>query len=462
MLKEKLNIIKSSFRDKSGFLFTKENILYRQINLSYQEHYEYLMDSGVYDLLVDKKLLVPHVEVSDINGINNNEFKIIRPEYIPFISYPYEWCFSQLKDAALLTLKIQEIILKKGMILKDASAYNVQFKDGKPIFIDTLSFEKYSGQKPWDAYYQFCKHFLAPLALMSYKDVRLANLLKTYIDGIPLDLTSKILPTKTYFKFSILSHIHLHAKSEKYFENSKKDYNNKKIKITALLGLVDNLKTVITNLNLIKSNSTWADYWAKSNYSDAALNHKKQIVDSFLSVTKSHTAWDIGANDGTFSKIASSKGIQTFLIDSDPYIVEKNYLTCKRINEKKTYPLLMDITNPSPGIGWENTERSTLYARAKPDIIMALAIIHHLVIANNLSFEMIAKYFSGLCKVLIIEFIPKNDSQITKLLTVRKDIFVFYNQDHFERIFLAYFSIKQKVKINDSERTIYLMQSLEK
>ncbi len=174
-------LIKSSFRDPSGFLYWKNGELYRQINTVYSEHYEHLMVSGLYDRLAQDKLLIPHEEIE--RG-NNSAYRILKPETVPFISYPYEWCFSELKDAALATLKIQRIALEYGMSLKDASAYNIQFHNGKPVLIDTLSFEKYREGEPWVAYRQFCQHFLAPLALMSFKDIRLNQLLKIYIDGI--------------------------------------------------------------------------------------------------------------------------------------------------------------------------------------------------------------------------------------------------------------------------------------
>ncbi len=352
--------------------------------------------------------------------------------------------------------------MKKGMILKDASAYNIQFRNGKPIFIDTLSFEKYNDNEPWAAYHQFCKHFFAPLVLMKYKDARLLQLLKTHIDGIPLDLASKILPLKTYLIFSILTHIHLHAKSQKHFENKKTNHQNKKIKSFSLFGLIDNLKSFILSTKQEKLKSEWSDYFEISNYSDTAINHKKQIIDTFLSKFTNQTVWDIGANNGMFSRVASNKGFQTYSFDSDTSVVEENYLICRKNNDTNILPLLFDITNPSPGTGWVNQERIPLCDRAKPDIIMALALIHHLVISNNLPFEKIAGYFSGLCKNLIIEFIPSTDSQIQKLLNTRKDCFDFYSQENFEKAFSDYFSFIQKIKIKNSERTIYLMQTLER
>ena len=182
--------IGASFRDPSGFVFKQDGLIHRQINASYLPHYRQLMESGLYQSLVDKGFLVAHEEAPAADG----ESVVILPEQIPFISYPYEWSFSQLQDAARLTLAVQREALEKGMTLKDASAYNVQFVRGRPILIDTLSFEPYEEGQPWVAYRQFCQHFLAPLALMAKVDIRLGSMSRVYLDGIPLDLAAEILP----------------------------------------------------------------------------------------------------------------------------------------------------------------------------------------------------------------------------------------------------------------------------
>src|SRR6185436_4959816 len=188
--------LSASFRDPSGFLFSRGGILYRQVNRAYQKEYARLMESGLYEKLVKAGLLIPHVEVDQPPAVEVDALKVIQPDRVPFISYPYEWSFGQLKSAALATLSIQKRALKMGMSLKDASAYNIQFVHGKATLIDTLSFEVYEEGEPWVAYRQFCQHFLAPLALMALKDVRLNQLLRVYIDGVPLDLVSELLPTR--------------------------------------------------------------------------------------------------------------------------------------------------------------------------------------------------------------------------------------------------------------------------
>lgn len=450
--------LSSSFRDPSGFLYVKDGILYRQINQSYQDDYNFLIESDLYKTLVEKGLLIEHTEVDISLKYSDTVYEIIQPKVIPFISYPYGWCFSELKDAALLTLEIQKNALKANMTLKDASAYNVQFLEGKPIFIDTLSFEKYEEGKPWVAYKQFCQHFLAPLALMAYTDIRLNQLLKNYIDGIPLDLASKLLPKKTYLNFALLTHIHLHAKSQAHYAEKSLNLKGATISQFQQLALIDNLESFIKGLCLPKIKTEWADYVDNTNYSDEAHENKKKTIEAFISEIKPKSVWDLGANTGIFSNITAKKGIPTIAFDIDPLAVEKNYLTCKKNEEKNILPLALDLTNPSPAIGWGNNERLSLAERGPADLIMALALIHHLAISNNVPFKKIASFFSDICHYAIVEWVPKEDSQVQRLLRTRNDIFNEYTEENFEYEFGELFTIIKKQKIPGTLRTLYLLE----
>lgn len=275
-----MNPISSSFRDPNGFIFESNGEFYRQINHSYSENYDLLMSSGLYEKLVKENLLVPHTEDDKIQK-PENAYKIIKPEKIPFISYPYEWSFSELKDAAKITLQIQKIALDFGMSLKDASTYNIQFLKDHFVFIDTLSFEKYVQDKPWVAYKQFCQHFLAPLALMSYKDIRLNQLLRIFIDGVPLDLASSLLPSSSLFKFSSLSHIHLHAKSQKHYSDKKVKTSESKLSLSRLKALVQSLEGAVNGLKWKPEGTEWSNYYEDTNYSDESFNQKNKSLKIF-------------------------------------------------------------------------------------------------------------------------------------------------------------------------------------
>jgi len=450
--------VPGSFRDPSGFLFHRAGVIYRQINNTYKEQYERLMASGLYKDLAEAKLLIPHEEIDIDNKIDDKAYKIIKPELIPFVSYPYEWCFSQLKNAALTTLQIQKRALAFGMTLKDCSAYNIQFKEGKPIFIDTLSFEEYREGQPWVAYRQFCQHFLAPLALMSYKDIRISQLLRVYIDGIPLDLASSLLQFRTRFNFSLLMHIHFHAKAQTHFADKRVSATGSKMTRLSFRGLIDSLESAVKKAKWKVRNTEWGDYYENTNYSSESFKHKEQIVADFLDKVDPKVVWDMGANEGIFSRIASKRGIKTISLDVDPLAVEKNYLNCVATNETKIFPLLIDLTNPSPSIGWNSKERTSFLKRGPADTVFALALIHHLAISNNLPFDKIADFFKEICNSLIIEFIPKDDSQVQKLLATREDIFPNYSKRSFEDEFKKHFAIEDSIEVKDSKRTLYLMR----
>lgn len=458
-------LIPGSFRDPQGFLFFKKGILYRQINLKSKDNYDLLMDSGLYAKLSEENILVSHEEINDKTFIQTEQgYKIIKPQRIPFISYPYEWCFSQLKKAALSTLEIQKIALNYGMSLRDASAYNIQFKGYRPIFVDTLSFERYQQQRPWIAYRQFCQHFLAPLALMSSIDDHLIQLLRLHIDGIPLELVHRMTPFLARLRPYIATHICLHARGQRYFAQGimkkgikRTRYNMNNIRMAAL---IDNLINAIRGLKRRAGPTIWQDYYAQTNYSDNAMEDKKNIVRQLLDDIKPTCLWDWGANTGVFSRIAASRGISVISFDCDYEVIERNYAQCLKEKRDNILPLFVDLSSPTPAIGWENKERMSLLERGPVEAILALALIHHLAIGNNVPFDRIADFISKLCNFLIIEFVPKTDSQIKEMLRAREDIFDTYTQAHFEETFKRYFSIVDRIPISQSGRSIYMFKKI--
>lgn len=445
----------ASFRDNDGFIFYARGKLLRQVNRSYQEDFDLLLASKLYRNLTAEGLLIPHKEVGLDLALTKEAYKVVEPQKIDFISYPYEWCFSQLKEAALLTLKIQEKALEADMSLKDASSFNVQFVDGKPIFIDSLSFEKFKLQ-PWVAYRQFCQHFLNPLLLMSKIDPSLNKLLATYLDGIPAELTSKMLPFWSSLHPAVLVHVGLHARMKntgKNLSSGAKSFNKK-----SMLGLLDSLKGTVAGLKLKKMESFWSTYNPQDDsYNKQSFKKKQGIVTELFKMTKAKKVWDLGSNTGLFSRAVADLGGNVISFDYDPWSVEKNYLLSK--GNPNILPLVVDWTNPTPPLGWAGEERQSLIDRGPADCILALALIHHLVIGANIPLEEVAGLFAKLCRSLIIEFVPKQDPQVKEMLSLREDIFGDYEPESFEKIFNGYFKITKKVPIKGSLRTLYLMKA---
>ncbi len=457
-MSDQISSVPGSFRDPNGVIFYSGEMLLRSVNQSYSIHYDHLIKSGLYAEAVQQGLLVSHQEIPLKADCSPETYRILQPTLIPFISYPYEWCFSQLKDAALAVIRLQRLAMEYEMTLKDAPAYNIQFLKGRPVWIDTLSFETYDRLRPWSAYQQFCQHFLAPLSLMSWCDRSLVHLMKSNIDGIPLSLASNLLPTRTWLNSGILFHIHLHAQSQRKNTIIDDKFRSRTINQNQFLGLLAHLESTILHMSIKKPESHWIDYYNVNNYSTESEKEKKRLIQDYLLSLKPGVLWDLGGNIGNFSHIAAANGFDCILFDNDPACIERCYTENKKSGEEHIFPVCMDISNPSPGIGWENEERTALLKRYKPDTILALALIHHLAIGNNVPFKKLARFFGELCDNLIIEFVPKSDDQVQRLLLVRQDIFSEYTKEIFEREFSRYFTIQQQDTIHSSERILYLMR----
>jgi len=474
-------VVGGSFRDPGGFLFWRDGELYRQVNRCYAADYELLMDSGLYEELVGEGLLVPHEEVdapacSAAEGPaadENSAYKVIRPRRLGFTSYPYEWCFSHLKEAALATLRIQRRALARGMWLKDASAYNVQLDlaSGRQVLIDTLSLERYPEGKPWAAYRQFCQHFLAPLALMAHRDARLGQLLRVHLDGIPLDFAARLLPWRTRLSPGWMLHLHLHARAERRQarrdpkvsrELSVATTHSRRFSRRAMDLLLDSLERTIRSLEYRPGTSAWGDYYAgMHNYSPESLAAKERIVGQMLDEARADAVWDLGANDGRFSRLAARRGATVISFDADLSCVQRNFQQMRTQQETGLLPLVLDLTNPSAAIGWNHQERMSLAQRGPADVVLALGLIHHLAIGNNVPWDRLAAFFARLGRQLIVEFIPRTDSQVRLMLAGREDIFAQYEAAAFERAFRRHFEFAAATPIPGSLRTIYHMRRLE-
>ena len=453
----KKNTHEASFRDPSGYLFYDQAVLRRSIQPIYFPQYAALKERGFFDSLIQKKLLIPHTETS----ISDEEI-IITPEKIPFVTNPYEWSFEQYKQAALLTLKIQNYALSKGFILKDASAYNVTFHMGKPTFIDTLSFDFYREDTPWRAYKQFITHFLGPLVLAKYHGAEMLKMMQTHIDGLPIQLISSLLPSKTRLNSILYPNLHLLAKMErKYSDDYKNEAKSGNLSKKAHENILTSLYDYISKLKQ-NNRSEWGDYYSKTNYNSKAFLNKKKLVKDWVLQLKTNSLIDIGGNDGTFARTVIKDVANILVTDIDSNAIDLCYNKVRENDEVNLLPFVCDILQPPAGIGFCNTERESLIKRLinfSPDVTLALALIHHLTLSGNVPFEKSAAFFASFSKNLIIEF-PKREDSWVKSLLIRKREFInhfdFYDQDNFEAKFGIYFILVHKVKIEGTHRIMYL------
>jgi hypothetical protein len=420
-------------------------------------------DGGLLERLQGQGRLVPHepapLELADDPSI---AVAVIAPTRVPFISYPYEWTFGQLKDAALLTLDVQEESARLGFELRDATAYNVQFLAARPILIDTLSFRKAVPGRPWAAYGQFCEHFLAPLALMARRDIRLGRLQRDHLDGIPLDLAASLLPARTSYTLGLGSHVHLHARARRQHSGSLESAAKaREVRIgeTRQAALIDSLRRTIAKLDWTPAGTEWADYGSTaSSYDDASARHKDELVATLLAEAAPVVAWDLGANAGRYSAIAARTAERVLSLDIDPAASERHWRDLKVRGETRILPLLCDLADPSPSIGWDLHERASLFDRAEDATLLALALVHHLAIGRNVPLPMLAATLARLGSQLVIEWVPKEDPMVRRLLASREDVFPGYSEDAFRAAFEPHWEIIRSAPIEGTQRLIFLMR----
>lgn len=418
-----------SFRDPSSQVWVEDGQVFRDIYPGYFEDYVLLMKSGLYNELVGRGLLLPHQEME-----RTENRIVLQPQMVPFITYPYEWCFSQLKRAALVTLEANQVALEYNMILKDASAFNVQYVNGNWKLIDTASFMKYEEGTPWKAYPQFIRHFLVPLVMCHYRGPQYLKMLLSNIDGLPPVDMCEGLPIKSFLNSGCVTFLH----SFRVFRNANhKELRLKKEYLKILL------KKLSRYIGSLKGKQNNANYTPDLDYAKA----KCQVVSQFLN--GKGLVGDLGANTGLYSRIASEQGREVVAIDKDHNCVEKI------AHRDNILGLVVDLNNPTPAIGWGNQERKSFLERARFQTTLALALIHHLCIGNNVPLPKVAEQVRKITLGdLIIEFIPETDEKVKALAEGR--IFPEYSQELFEKSFNAYFHLKGKRPIGASCRELYI------
>ncbi|MBS1369265.1 MAG: SAM-dependent methyltransferase [Lentisphaeria bacterium] len=436
----------ASFRDPTGFVYRKGGKLCRAISERGKSDFTLFLRSGLAGRLIQENKVVPFQRIENQTALELRE--------LGFITYPYEWSFGQLRDAALLTLELADTALEHDMILQDATAFNVAFENGRPIFMDHGSFRAYHPGEVWCAYRQFIMHFLAPLLLMKHADLRCLDFFRSHVEGFPLDFASRLLPWRTWLKIDPLIHVHLHARMEMKYSGAVGKIQAPTTTKAKLHTLFAELKNYIATLSFPKQKTEWVDYYSDNNYSETDFQFKKSEIERICQKLSPHTTIDLGANTGVFSEIAAGYSRQVIAADIDPAAVEALY----RLSKTKCpniIPVLQDLNNPTPGIGMFNRERCDFYSRCHGELVMGLALIHHLRISGNWPLPHIVKLFADMtADAALVEFVPRSDSQVQRLLRSRNDIFDDWTLEEVVRAFREKFSICNTIPIPDSGRVL--------
>ena len=454
----------ASYRDPAGFVFRYGDRWYRQINRVYAPHYDLLMSSGLYQALVSKKYLVQHTELPDNLTGSSDHYKTLLPEQLGLITYPAEWSPGQLTDAALLTLRIMRMAIGHGLMLKDATPRNIQFVNGRPLFIDTLSFELYDPAKPWVAYRQFCESMLFPLYLHRYLGTGTSPWIEAWPEGIPASVTARLLPSKSRWNLGVWLHVRLQSRVQQKTATAypTQPATQPAFSLQKMQHLLGNLENIIESLDPdAVLPSTWNNYYASTILSMEYLLEKEQLVDAYLNGLTIETVLDLGANDGHFSRLLALRLPRARIIsaDSDWQCIEKLHAQTRVEENSPITPLCIDLANPTPASGFRLMERESFPARAASQLVLALALVHHLVIGKSVPLQAVAAFFAELTKNwLIVEFVPTEDEKTQLLLLTKTHFHQPYDRKAFEHAFDPYFIILRSDPVPGSHRTLYLMK----
>ncbi len=442
-----------SFKDHAARVIKKEGQFIRYILPSYGAEYDHLMLSGLYSKLSEQQLLIPHAE---LDVTEKGVYKIILPDQIDFISLPFEWCYAQWRKAILAYLQINLIAIEHGMILKDATPYNFYFKGRNAILFDTSSFAFFKEPNYWNSYRQFCEEMLGPIALIHYKGMRWGRLMLASHQGLPLDFISQNLPTKSWLNLTCLLHLHLHAKAyhkPKNEKNTSKGFTKEK-----LVEVFKMLQSTIESWDdYYHYPAYWEDYYEIDIETPEYLADKEKTIREILSELKLTRVLDLGANTGKFSEIACEFADKVIALEFDKDCVDLIERKITETKNDKLSTLLGDLSQTSPDFGLLGKEHSSIINRSKSDLVMSLALVHHLALPKMIPFELITEMlYEFSTKYVLVEFIEKNDRKVVQLL--QNNPRYYPTQKEFEMLIQQKFSIMKVKTLALSARTLYLLE----
>ncbi|HEX7016751.1 MAG TPA: class I SAM-dependent methyltransferase [Cyclobacteriaceae bacterium] len=438
-----------------GSIHVSGNRIFRSISRSAAP--QYLASREVLRSLVAERRLVDFVEVPPPDGLDC-AYLLEHPSIAPW-TMPYEWSFSLLQAAALFHLDLQLDLIERGFNLSDASAYNVQFIGPQPIFIDHLSIRPYVEGEFWAGHRQFCEQFLNPLLLRAYCDVAPNSWYRGELEGIPSTELAKLLPLRSRLKWSVLANVFLPAQFQAKATSDREASSflkNRKLPKQGLKGMLLQLRRLVSGLRPANmSATTWANYATTTTYDNSEAIRKKDLVSEFVRRSNSKTVIDLGCNTGEFSAICLKSGASSVIgFDFDQQALDKAFHRAKAEN-LNFLPLYLDARNPSPSQGWMQTERPGFSERFVADAVLALAFEHHLAIAHNVPLEQVVRWITNIAQVGLIEFVPKTDPTIRKMLALREDIFTHYDEKSFQEALDRCARIVAKEQITSTGRTVF-------
>jgi hypothetical protein len=385
---------------------------------------------------------------------------VLRHERIPLVSYPYEWTFGMLKDAALLQLDLLIGSLDEGLTLKDATPYNVQWRGAQPVFVDVGSFERLREGEPWAGYRQFCMLYLYPLMLQAWKDVPFQPWLRGSLEGIEPETARRLLSTRDRFRRGVLGHVVLHSRLERRYGDRRRDVKHELRSAGFNTGLIranaESLRRLVRRLAWEPGRTEWSGYGEDNPYSDADAEAKEAFVREATAGRRWALAWDLGCNDGRYTRVASDACDYVVAVDADAAVAELLYRRLRDEGSHGILPLTMDVADPSPNLGWRGRERLALEERGRPELVLCLALVHHVAITANVPPASFLEWLAGLGTALVIEFPTREDPMVQRLLAAKGPrANPDYETDAFERALERHWRVERREALPSGTRILY-------
>ncbi|MFH2204197.1 MAG: methyltransferase [Elusimicrobiota bacterium] len=453
----------ASFRDRSGRVLLADGAVYRCLSAGALADWNRLKDTAFFRRMTDDGRLVGTREADADKSSRlmppGDWIGLLEHDVIPFVSYPYEWSFGMLRDAALLQLDILLAALREGLTLKDASAFNIQWRGARPVFIDMLSFAPYRKGAPWAGYRQFCQMFLYPLFLQAYRDVPFHPWTRGAIEGITPEQCRRLLSLRDLLRPGVFTHVYLQAKLQERCGGAGRDARSDLERVgfdeKLIRANLRSLRGLVESLHWRPARSEWSEYGDDHSY--AAEDHaaKKAFVEEAAAEKRRTLVWDLGANRGDFSRLAAEHADCVLAMDADHLVVERLYQELKKDGRDNILPLVMNVADASPGLGWRGAERRSLPERGRPGLVLCLALLHHMVITHNIPLAEFVAWLAELGGDLVIEFIDKQDPMVRRLLLNKADQYADYERSCFESCLSRYFTIVRQQALSGERRVLY-------
>lgn len=450
-----------SFRDRTGRVFYARGEVCRALTARALAEWEAVAATRFFPRLVAEGKVVATERADLAPELPRGPWAaVLRHARIPFVSYPYEWCFGMLRAAALLQLELIETALAEDVGLKDATAFNVQWRGARPVFIDVLSFCRRQPGEPWVGYRQFCQQFLYPLLLAAYRGVPFQPWLRGRLEGIPPGDASRLLGGRALLRRGVFTHVYLHAKSEARYDEAASHDLKRELAAAGfgkrlILANVRGLTGLVAGLTAPEPRSAWSAYGDDPGYAAADRDAKERFVREAVGTRRWRLVWDLGANTGTYSRIAAESADYVVALDSDAAAVERLFAEGRRTGRENLLPLVCDLADPSPGLGWRGGERASLPGRGRPDLILCLALVHHLVIGANLGLADLLDWLRDLGGWLVIELVGRDDPMVQKLLRHRDEPYDDYCRERFEAALAARYEVMCRRDLPSGRRTLF-------